>query len=177
MPDVRAAEDQATGLRRLFVRTAAPVGAIAGVDADAAIMALAAACADVGERVLILDRSRGGIAAQSGLRARHELWHVLEGDATIDMALLPLADHVTVLPAARGLDLIAAERHDWRNGVTAALARTASTFDTWLVHGLPPAAAGCALPLFIVVLSPLSVTDVHPGIKALAAAQGRRRLG
>src|SRR6185503_11183426 len=92
VPDIHAKEDQATGLRRLFVRTATPVGAIAGVDADAAIVALAAACADVGERVLIIDRSRGGVAGQAGLRARHELWHVLEGDVTIDMALLPLAD-------------------------------------------------------------------------------------
>ncbi|HEV8502818.1 MAG TPA: hypothetical protein VGR63_14665 [Casimicrobiaceae bacterium] len=177
MPDIHAKEDQATGLRRLFVRTATPVGAIAGVDADAAIVALAAACADVGERVLIIDRSRGGIAGQAGLRARHELWHVLEGDVTIDMALLPLADHVTLLPAARGLDLVAAERHDWRKGVATALGRMAATFDTWLVHGLPPAAEGCARPLFTVAPSRAGVTDIYARIKALASSQGRRHFG
>jgi flagellar biosynthesis protein FlhG len=172
-----ARDDQATGLRRLFARGATPVGAIAGTDADAATVALARACADVGERVLILDRSRGAVAAHAGTRARHELWHVLEGDATAEMALLRIADDVTLLPAARGLDLLAAGRDDWRDGVAAALGRFAATFDTWIVHGLPPAATGCARPIFMVNPTRAGVTDAYARIKALAASQGRSRFG
>jgi flagellar biosynthesis protein FlhG len=170
-------DDQATGLRRLFVRGAVPVAAVAGTDADAAVIALARACADVGERVLILDRSRGAIAAQAGVRARHELWHVLEGDATAEMALVRVGDDVTLLAAARGLDLLAAGRDDWRDGVTAALGRFAATFDTWIVHGLPPARTGCARPIFMVNPTRAGVTDAYARIKALAASQGRRRFG
>jgi MinD-like ATPase involved in chromosome partitioning or flagellar assembly len=128
-------------------------------------------------RVLILDRSRGAVAAQVGARARHELWHVLEGDAPAEMTLLRVADDVTLLPAARGLDLLAAGRGDWRDGVRNALGRFAATFDTWIVHGLPPAASGCARPMFIVNPTRAGITDAYARIKALAAAQGRSRFG
>ena len=170
-------DDQAQGLRKLFVRGVTPACAIAGAGIELAVLAIAQAFAAQGDRVLLLDRSRGGIAACAGRRARHELWHVLEGDVAIGDVLMPLNDHLTLLPAARGLDLIAAGRRDWREAVSAAMGESHLPFDLWLVHGLPPSEAGCDAPLFTVTPTRASVTQAYAQIKALATAQGRRNFG
>lgn len=169
--------DQAQGLRKLFVRAAAPVCAIGGTAIESAVLAIAQAFAAQGDRVLLLDRSRGAVAACAGKRARHELWHVLEGDLAIDDVMIPLGDNLALLPAARGLDLLAADCRDWREAVRAAIGTKAAPFDLWLVHGLPPSDAGCDAPLFTITPSRASVTHAYAQIKALVTAQGRRSFG
>ena len=170
-------DDQAQGLRKLFVRGAVPACAIAGTGGESAVLAIAQAFAAAGEHVLLLDRSRGTFAACAGKRARHELWHVLEGDLAIGDVLIPLGDNLQLLPAARGLDLLAADQRDWREGVVAALGTALPAFDLWLVHGLPPSIEGCDDPLFTLSPTRTSVTQVYAHIKALVQAQGRRRFG
>ncbi len=169
--------DQAQGLRQLFVQGAVPTCAIGGAGNDAAVLAIARAFAAQGERVLLLDRSRGGIAGCAGKRARHELWHVLDGDVPIANALIPLGERLTLLPAARGLDLLAADPRDWRDVVAATIGAREAPFDLWLVHGMPPSAQGCDEPFFIVAPTRVSVTRVYAQIKALVTAQGRRNFG
>ncbi|MEO6927923.1 MAG: hypothetical protein ABI190_02055, partial [Casimicrobiaceae bacterium] len=170
-------DDQAQGLRKLFVRGAVPACAISGVGGESAVLAIARAFAAGGERVLLLDRSRGKLAACAGKRARHELWHVLEGDVRIGDVTIALDDHLDLVPAARGLDLLAADRRDWRDGVTDVLGTTRPAYDLWIVHGLPPSIEGCDSPLFTVTPTRTSVTHVYAQIKALAQAQGREHFG
>lgn len=169
--------DQAQGLRNLFVRSAIPACSIGGAGVESAVLAIAEAFAADGQHVLLLDRSRGGIAACAGKRARHELWHVLEGDVAIDDVMIPIRDNLTLLPAARGLDLCAAGRRDWRDVVSVAIGAHNARFDLWLVHGLPPSGEGCGAPLFTVTPTRSSVTHAYAQIKALATAQGRRNFG
>ncbi|MEP7062196.1 MAG: hypothetical protein ABI881_07345 [Betaproteobacteria bacterium] len=170
-------DDQAQGLRKLFVRGAAPVCAIGGAGIESAVLAIAEAFASAGDRVLLIDRSRGAIAACAGKRARHELWHVLEGDVAIDDVLIAVRENLALLPAARGIDLLAADPRDWRDTVAAMLGTRHAPYDVWFVHGLPPSDAGCDAPLFTVTPSRASVTQVYAQIKALATAQGRRNFG
>ncbi len=170
-------DDQAQGLRKLFVRGAVPVCAITGAGGESAVLAIAQGFAAAGERVLLLDRSRGALAACAGKRARHELWHVLDGDLAMDDVLIALDDNLSLLPAARGLDLLAADRRDWREALNAALGAGRPAYDLWLVHGLPPSVDGCDAPLFTVTPTRVSVTHAYAQIKALAQAQGRRRFG
>jgi flagellar biosynthesis protein FlhG len=170
-------DDQAQGLRKLFVRGAAPVCAIGGTGIESAVLAIAEAFASAGDRVLLIDRSRGAIAACAGKRARHELWHVLEGDVAIDDALIAVRENLALLPAARGIDLLAADSRDWRDTIAATLGTSHAPYDVWFVHGLPPSDAGCDAPLFTVTPSRASVTQVYAQIKALATAQGRSSFG
>jgi hypothetical protein len=82
-PKSRAA-DQAAGLRRIFgVAPArlAPILIDPGCAAAqvASIVRLAQACANAGERTLVVDCARAQIAASLGLRARFDLIHAMRG--------------------------------------------------------------------------------------------------
>lgn len=108
---MHAVLDQARGLRH-FVRPAGtrvlPVFGTA--DRATAVINLATALARAGEKVLVVDAARAEIAPALGLNARYELKHVLEGDLTLADAVLTTADGVKVLPAARGIAMLAAAR-------------------------------------------------------------------
>ncbi|MCC6473524.1 MAG: hypothetical protein IT514_07235, partial [Burkholderiales bacterium] len=71
--------------------------------------ALAGECAALGLRPLVMDQSRGTVAARFGLRARYELAHVLRGDRDWSRVALDCGAGITLLPAKRGLPALAHE--------------------------------------------------------------------
>lgn len=108
---IQFALDQARGLRhfaRAFGARVLPVFGTA--DRATATVNLATALARAGEKVLVVDASRAEIAPALGLNARYELKHVLEGEVTLSDAVLTTHDGVRVLPAARGVNLLAGAR-------------------------------------------------------------------
>lgn len=169
-------EDQAQGLRRLFATRTCRLAAVCGSQGTAVAVALAGALARMGYRVSILDRTVGEAARAIGRRARYDLAHVLDGDCTLGQALLAGPEHVHVLPAARGLDRLAAESTDWQAALQAHLPALADA-DLWLVNGLLPGHAPDAPMLLAIGPSTASITNAYGQIKALARAQGRRRFG
>lgn len=108
---MHAALDQARGLRRLLRPAGVRVLPVFGTQERLpAMVHLAAALARAGQRVLVVDATRGEIAPAFGLAARYELKHVLEGDIPFAHAVLTTRDGVQVLPAARGVRMLAEAR-------------------------------------------------------------------
>src|SRR3569833_2366501 len=97
-------DDQALGLRRLFARRRARMLGVIGEDATAVTLELAAAFGRAAQRVLLLDRTCGEVAAGLGLRARWDLRHALCGDKAWRDVVLTAPAGVMLLPAARALD-------------------------------------------------------------------------
>jgi flagellar biosynthesis protein FlhG len=136
--------DQASGLRKLFrsrrieVIPAVPVNGCADVTRFS--VNLAAAMTHAGRRVLVLDALRG-VAPSIGLKARHDLIHVLQDEASFEAAIVRSTDGFVVLPAARGLAFAMDEgiRPEW---LFEWLARRPPQFDTIVLCASAEIAAG-----------------------------------
>ncbi|MDQ6620885.1 MAG: hypothetical protein M3Z31_14540 [Pseudomonadota bacterium] len=170
-------EDQAQGLRQLFARRTCQIAAICGTDGTTVCTGVARALGAMGYRVCILDRTTGEAARAVGRRAKYDLAQVLDHDCSLEQALLEGPDQVAVLPCARGLERIAAERGEWRGALHTMLPQLASTFDVWLVNGPLPGHAPTAPMLLAVNSSAPAITHAYGLIKALARAQERRNFG
>ena len=166
-----AADDQASGLRRLFSRPALYALAVAGTGGTAVTLNLANALARQGQRVLVLDRARGEAAAALRLKARFDLMQALAGDVRLADALVVGPEGIAVLPAARGLDCLAQDGADWRERLEALLAPIARPYNAWLVNGVPPAGSKADV---LLVVSPTqnALTETYARIKALSREQG-----
>jgi flagellar biosynthesis protein FlhG len=166
------AMDQAAGLRRMQqeAQGARILPVFGPRERVAALVHLAAAAAISGSRVLILDATRGEMAPAFGLSARYELIHVIEGEKTLAEAALRAPSGVRVLPAARGLQMLA-------NFGGAGLdlfediARAAAPVDLILVNAEP----GPATPLLQLPGRNEALLVALPGDDAIAAAMGRIR--
>lgn len=101
--------DQAEGLRRLLGRDVVRVITVAsgrnGVGKTQVVINLAAALAQHGKRVLILDEQAGrGTAVKSlGLTPRYDLLHVIRGEQRLDDVMMAGPDGVAVVAAGRGV--------------------------------------------------------------------------
>jgi MinD-like ATPase involved in chromosome partitioning or flagellar assembly len=102
-------QDQAAGLRALFVRKRPDViVAFGAASSQAALLAaLARSMASEGSGVLLIDGSAGLAAAQFSVQCRYELGHVLAGDKDLEQVVRIIEPGLTLLPALRGLDLLA----------------------------------------------------------------------
>lgn len=104
--------DQASGLRRLLAPRRPRLVALTG-SAPAPLAALADALAGALERtwgrVLLLDLSRGTLAAAAGRAGRYELMHVIDHCRSLEQVFFEAPSGVRVLPAARGARALAAE--------------------------------------------------------------------
>jgi len=173
-------DDQASGLRRLFLRRQRRPLGVGGVDASPVVFDLARALADLGSRVLIIDRSLGEIAARIHARVRCELAHVLDGDRTLADVLIDGPSGIAILPAARGLDelalAVATDSGGWQQCLAAWLGEAGRYYDVWLINGLPPA-GGEADVLLAVAPTAEGITCAYAQIKALANCQGQRSFG
>lgn len=177
--------DQAEGLRRLLVprgtRVLVLTSGCGAVGKTGIAANLAAALADGGREVLLLDESLAGAAAQRlGLRPKLGLHHALRGDATADDVLLRADCGVSVLPAGRALAALAAAHSSDRERARDWLARLGERFDTVLVDA---AGEGCRRVLphaaeEVVVMSPASaaITQGYAMVKRLSADWGKRRF-
>jgi len=167
-------DDQAFGLRRLFLRRGARLLGVIGEEGTAVTLELALAFAQRGERVLILDRTCGEAARGLGLAARFELRHALAGERTLRQVGLKGPENVTVLPAARGLEgLDAGPAADWL-ALCERLDAALGPFDVLLVNGAPPALPEAGV---LLTLAPTSsaLTHAYTELKKLARRGMPRR--
>ena len=175
MPD-----DQASGLRRLFGERSRKLFGIGGLDATPIAGDLARALAEIGSRVLVIDRTRGELASHYGARVRCELAHVLSGDRSIGDVLVDVAGDVTILPAGRGLDELALACDEgeggWQGCLEAWLADAGREFDVWLVNGLPPSGSPADM-LLAIQPTRAGMTGAYAQIKALAQYRGVKSFG
>ena len=173
-------DDQATGLRRLFARhPRRPLG-VGGIDAAPVVCDLARALAGLGSSVLVIDRTRGDVAARLDLRNKFELAHVVAGDRLLGDVLIEGPEGIALLPAARGLDELAlgarAGEGGWQGQLGLWLAGIPREFDVWLINGLPPS-GGDADVLLAIAPTAQGITAAYAQIKALAHCRGQRSFG
>lgn len=178
---MHAVLDQAVGLRRMLRPAGVKVLPVFGTpERLPAIVNLASALARAGQQVLVLDASRGEIAPAFGLAARYELKHVLEGDIAFDHAALTTRDGVQVLPAARGLRLLAEARVGALDFFES-LAQKAAPLDLILVNCDAADYAARLLPahgeaLLVLSRGPQAVSDGAMCLAGLARQQAKRSV-
>jgi flagellar biosynthesis protein FlhG len=108
--------DQAAGLRQAFHRPGLTVLPVCAPGRDPAsqgwVVHVAAALAERGRHVVVLDADRGFVAPAFGLKARRELRHLLTGECEFSEAVLSAGTNLDVLPASRGLEMFLASGED-----------------------------------------------------------------
>jgi flagellar biosynthesis protein FlhG len=176
--------DQAAGLRRMLGRPAVRVLPLAssmdGAAQAALALRLAGALLQLGNRVVVLDASRGEVAAALGLAARRDLLELLQGEKEFADVALAGPEGLRVVPAARGIDLLeqagAARYHDLF-GAFAALSEPA---DLVLlncapgdVHPACRAASGGREVVLALQTDAESVTDAYALIKTALRRDGQ----
>lgn len=173
-------DDQATGLRRLFARRAARPLSVGGAESTPVAYELALALAELGTRVLIVDRTRGEIAARMGSRVRYELADALAGDVRLVDVLVAGPPGIALLPAARGLDELAltapADEGGWRARLATWLGNAGIDADLWLVNGLPPTGSEADI-LLAIQPTAAAITGAYAQMKALSTLRGQRAFG
>lgn len=147
---------------------------------------LAAALAERGQRVLLLDADLGlaNLDVVLNISPKVTLHDVFTGARSLDDALTEVASHFWVLLAGSGLVEYSRLTPDVRDKLTETLSAVAPRFD----HVLLDTGAGISdVVLYTVSLAdevllvttpePTSMTDAYATIKVLAATQSRRRIG
>jgi len=103
--------DQASGLRRMLgrpaIRVLPLVSSMDGAAQAALGLRLAAALSRLGNRVVVLDASRGEVAAALGMAQRSDLIQLLEGEKEFAEVALAGPEGLRVVPAAEGIAALA----------------------------------------------------------------------
>jgi len=155
--------DQDEGLRRILsfsrARTIAVVAGTRGAGATSCIINLGAALAKQGGRVLLVDENfdARNVSHSLGLRPRFDLKHVIEGDCTLDEALMP-AGALTVLAASKAARALARLDSASHNRALNCFAQLDDAADIVLLDArndaIEPSAFASAAEEIIVVVSP-----------------------
>jgi MinD-like ATPase involved in chromosome partitioning or flagellar assembly len=136
--------DQAAGLRQLLAPRqlrVLPLASTLSRDEQAALaVGIGAAFERGGLRVVILDASRGDVAANLGLQPRHDLLDLLEGGREFGEVALRSDAGTRVVPAARGIAAME-QFSDWTR-MFAAFAALDDPADLVLLNCAPGDAAG-----------------------------------
>ncbi|MFM9983303.1 MAG: MinD/ParA family protein [Burkholderiales bacterium] len=179
-------QDQAAGLRRMLARTTMRVLPLVSVlDRSAqALLAvhLAAAYSYLGNRVVIVDASRGDVAAAMNLNPRYELLHLLQGEKEYGDVALDGPDALRLVPAARGIESMEhADDEGWTEffgaftGLSEAPDLVLLNCAPGEAHAACRAAGGTHEVVLALDASPESVTAAYSLIKASLQSDGQRR--
>ncbi len=182
--------DQAEGLRRLLVRASARVvtvaGARAGLGATSLVVNLAAALAQTGKDVLVLDESLScdNVGNMLALKPRYDLLNVVRRDKLLPEIILHAQQGARVLPVARAIKALPQLTFQERRHLLECLAEASTGIDVVLVDATATGeryiSAGLApgQPL-LVVLNPgaSAITEGYALIKRMAAHDGLQRFG
>lgn len=181
MTNTHPLQDQAASLRRMFHRQGLRVLPVFGGEERLPVaIHLAAAAAAEGLRVVLLDASRGEVAPALGLSARWELKHLIEGEKHFHDVALKSSSGVLVVPAARGVEMLAAQGGQG-NGLFGAFARLSEPADLVVVNA-PNTRSAAVLPSFsgesLVALSAASssLTEAWAAVKSLRTRFGMTRF-
>lgn len=188
-PAFAADVDQAAGLRRLFgAHKARAVAFVSGREAcgrTALLVRTATALAEAGQGVVIIDENAGAdnVHAALGIKVRHDLLALVQGDVSIEQLVQPVAPFLSVISAARfaaaplRTNTVAAERlnaalRQLQDGCTFILVDCVARHDS---HLSPLA---LAMPHLVVVVAAqgAAITRGYALIKHLSRAYGRERF-
>lgn len=144
---------------------------------------LGAALSHLGSKVVILDESRGDVAALLGLRPRYELLHLLEGEKDFKEVAVEGPDALRIVSAARGIESMEhADDRGWQE-LFGAFAALPDPPDLVVLNCRPGSAyAACRAAAgnreVVLALDPgaESMTAAYALIKAALRGCGQRRF-
>jgi flagellar biosynthesis protein FlhG len=165
-------------------RTIAVTGGKGGVGKTSMAVNLAAALAQKGERVLLLDGDLGlaNIDVQLGLTPHYTLQHVLSGERELCEIVQCAAERLFVIPAASGVARMARLTPTEQAAIIQAFASLTDRFDTLIIDtaaGIGDSvlqfAAAAEQVLVVLCDEPASLTDAYGLIKVLNRECGVKR--
>lgn len=188
----RIIRDQAAGLRGLAalrandtVRVITVAGGKKGVGKTSVVVNLAMTLAKNGKHVLILDESprHNNVNAHLGLKAHHDLIHVINRDKTLEQVILQGPNGVSVLTAMRGIHSLAKLNIDDQTWLVKCFSELLKPIDVVLID-TAIGGASQVLPLslasqqVLIVLSgtPSSITDAYAMIKIMSKEYAKQHF-
>lgn len=180
--------DQAAGLRRLFgceqSRIVTFVAGSVGIGKSLAVANLAAALAQQGQEVLVLDEhAHGNVAASYGAAARYDLLHVINREKSLSDVLLPVAPGVRILPAASTVKKLGKLSAAQQAALLESMCEMERPADVILVnasldHPLGFSPLGLAAHDTVVVISATgtSITEAYTLIKKVSLGYARKHF-
>lgn len=179
------ARDQATGLRRILrparLRVLPVAAGMQGTGKTRIVIELARAAAAAGQRVVVLDQSRGDIATALSLTWRRELEDLLNGSHEYAQVALPGPAGCAIVPGARGLARLVESGEDGAR-LFGGFARLASAPTLVILNTAAKDASGCRLvppgaeTLLVVRPTQVSITATYARMKDLVRRHGRRNF-
>jgi flagellar biosynthesis protein FlhG len=181
--------DQASGLRRLGnqapVKVIAVTGGKGGVGKTTVAVNLGTALCQLGRRVMLLDADLGLANADVvlGLRTRHNLEHVMNGDCALEDVIVTAPSGLRLVPGSSGSTQMATLSRREHAGLITAFSELFEPLDVLLVD--TAAGVGESVVTFseaaqrvtvVVCDEPASLTDAYGLIKVLCRRQPHCRI-
>ena len=178
--------DRATldGLARP-VQVIAVTGGKGGVGKTSISVNLAAALAEAGRRVVLLDGDLGlaNVDVFLGLSPRYTLAHVLSGERTLEEVIVTTPQGFQIVPAASGIAEMANLDARAHLGLVQAFSQLTSRVDVMLVdtaagigHGVTQFSQAAQQVLVTICDDPASLTDAYALVKVLSRNHGVNRF-
>lgn len=173
--------DQAAGLRRMAqpspVRVIAITSGKGGVGKTNVSVNLSVALSDAGKRVMLLDADLGlaNVDVMLGLKPKVNLSHVIDGERTLEEAIITGPSGIMVVPAASGVKRLAELSTMENAGLIRAFSELNHEVDTLVIDtaaGINESVTSfsrAAQEVVVVVCDePASITDAYALIKVLS---------
>jgi len=167
------------------VQVIAVTGGKGGVGKTNISVNLAAALAQAGRRVMLLDGDLGlaNVDVFLGLSPRYTLAQVLAGERTLDEILVEAPQGFKVVPAASGLARLANLDAAAHLGLVQAFSSLAARLDALIIdtaagiaHGVTQFSQAAQHVLVVICDEPASLTDAYALVKVLSKQHGVTRF-
>ena len=163
--------DQAEGLRRLLVQNFLSVLTITsggtGTGKTTTVISLAKVLARSGKQVLVIDENTcaNNISATLGINAHRDFLDVIRRDKTLDEVIIPRPEGFFILPAGRGMRVLAKLSAGDQGHVIDSFAHLAQPIDVILIDAHRPIQSDATL-----ALSTHEIASLFPRSRSITAA-------
>ena len=181
--------DQAAGLRRMNnpkpVKVIAVASGKGGVGKTNVSVNLSLALIEAGNKVMLLDADLGlaNVDLMLGLKSPYNLSHVINGERSLEEVIIDGPDHLKIVPAASGTQMMAELTSQQHAGMIRAFGELKTDVDVLVVDssaGISDSVVSfckAAHEVLVVVCDePASLTDAYALIKVLNMDHGIQRF-
>ena len=167
------------------VRVIAVSGGKGGVGKTCVSINLSLALAKLGQKSLLLDGDLGlaNVDTVLGIQPRFNLSHLLDGNCTVDEVVTPVAVGLDLIPAASGVNKMAALTGAEQVGLIASFSELKKHYDNLLIDcapGIDPTTlkllSTAQEVILVIVDEPSSLTDAYATMKVLRNTHGISRF-
>ena len=177
--------DQAAGIRRMVSKKPVQVIAVTsgkgGVGKTNVSVNLSLAMVAAGQNVLLLDADLGlaNVDLLLGLRAEHNLSHVISGERTLEEVIVKGPEGLSIIPAASGMQMMAELNPAQHAGVIRAFSDISLPVDVLVIDTAAGISDGVVSfvkasneVIVVVCNEPTSLTDAYALIKIMSEDHG-----